>query len=51
MARYRISVVIESDSNYSDGEQLEDIRNEISMVIADYSCFCEVGNVVIEELN
>ena len=51
MAKYKITAVVESDDDYSDGEQLEELRDEISMVIADYNCFCGIGDVRIEEIN
>lgn len=49
--RYRITAIVESDDDYTDGEQIEELRSDISMVIADYNCFCKIGEVKIRELN
>ena len=51
MARYEITLEIESDDDYLDGEQIEELRNEITSVIEDYDCFCQIGNIKIRELN
>lgn len=51
MAKYKITAIVESDDEYSDGDQIEALRDDISMLIADYNCFCEIGNVKIEELS
>lgn len=51
MTKYKITAVVESDDEYSDGNQIEELKDDISMLIADYNCFCEIGSVKIEELN
>lgn len=51
MARYGITVNVESDNDYSDGDQIEKLRDDLSMLIADYNCFMQIGDVKIEELN
>lgn len=51
MAKYKITVVVESDDDYTDGDQIEELRSDISMVIADYNCFCMIGDVKVQELN
>lgn len=51
MMKYKISFTVEFDQNYADSEQLEALRDEISMVIADYNCFLETGGVKIEEVD
>ena len=43
MSKYEISIVVESDSDYSDGEQIEELRNDLTSVVADYNCFCQIG--------
>lgn len=48
--KYKVSLTIESDDDYSDGEQIEDLKNDIEMVVADYSCFCQIGNVKVVEI-
>lgn len=50
MARYEITLVVESDNNYSDGEQIEELRDDITMVVANYNCFCQIGNTEVREL-
>lgn len=49
--RYEISLIIESDDDYSDGEQIESLRDDIDMAVADYNCFCKIGNTKIRELS
>lgn len=51
MTRYRITAVIELDEDYAHKDQIEELRSDISMTIADYNCFCEIGKVEIEELS
>lgn len=51
MEKYKIELIIESDNDYSDGDQIEDLRNDIEMTIASYNCFYQVGEVKICELN
>lgn len=51
MARYGITVTVESDNDYSDGDQIERLRDDLSMMIADYNCFVQISDVKIEELN
>lgn len=51
MARYKITLVLESDPDYSDGEQIEELRDEITSVVADYNCFCQIGETKVCELN
>lgn len=51
MARYGITVNVESDNDYSDGDQIEKLRDDLCMLIADYNCFVRIGDVKIEELN
>ena len=41
---------IESDDEYSDGEQIEDLRNDIEMTVAHYNCFLQIGNVKVAEI-
>lgn len=49
--RYEITAVVESDDDYTDGDQIEELRADISMAIADYNCFCGIGDVRVRELN
>lgn len=51
MAKYRISVDLEFDSDYHRNNQIEDIKNEITMLIAGYNCFLRIGDVVAEKLS
>ena len=51
MAKYGITVIVESDNDYTDGDQIEELRGDLSMMIADYNCFVQIGNIKIEELN
>ncbi len=51
MAKYKIELIVESDNDYFDGEQIEDLRNDIEMATASYNCFCQVGEVKVCELN
>ena len=51
MKKYKITAVVESDDEYSDGNQIEELKDDISMLIADYNCFCEIGDIKIEKLN
>lgn len=51
MAKYKIELTVESDNDYSDGDQIEELRGDIEMVVADYNCFCRIGEVKIRELN
>lgn len=51
MARYRITAVIELDDDYAHQDQIEELRSDISMIIADYNCFCGIGKVEIEDLS
>lgn len=51
MAKYKIELTVESDNDYSDGNQIEELRDDIEMVVADYNCFCRLGEVKICELN
>ena len=48
--KYEESFIIESDDEYSDGEQIEDLRNDIEMTVADYNCFLQIGNVKVAEI-
>ena len=48
--KYEISLIIESDDDYSDGEQIEELRNDIEMTVADYNCFCQIGNIKVSEI-
>lgn len=49
--KYRISVIIGFDQEYSRGDQMENIKSEISMLIADYNCFYVIGDIAIEKLD
>lgn len=49
MAKYKIELTVESDNDYSDGNQIEELRDDIEMVVADYNCFCQLGEVKICE--
>ena len=51
MSRYKIIAIVESDDDYNDGDQIEELRSDISMVIADYNCFCKIGDIKIQELS
>jgi hypothetical protein len=51
MEKYRISVDLEFDSDYHRNNQIEDIKNKIAMLIADYNCFLRIGDVVAEKLS
>lgn len=51
MAKYEITVVVESDNDFSDGEQIEELRDEITMTVANYNCFCQIGNTKVREIN
>lgn len=51
MARYKIIAIVESDDDYTDGDQIEELRSDISMAIADYNCFCRIGDIKIQELS
>ena len=51
MGSCRITVIVESDNDYSDGNQIEELRDDLSMLIADYNCFLQIGDVKVEELN
>ena len=51
MARYGITVIVESDNDYSEGNQIEELRDDLSMLITDYNCFIQIGDIKIEELN
>lgn len=48
--KYKVSVVLEFDNEYFNGNQIEDIQNEIAMLIADYNCFLRTSDVTVEEL-
>lgn len=50
MARYKVDVIIETNSDYTNGNQIEDIQKEISMVVADYNCFLRISDVTVEKL-
>lgn len=51
MAKYEITLTVETDDDYSDGEQIEALRDEITMLVADYNCFCQIGDVKVCETN
>ena len=51
MAKYKIELTVESDNDNSDGNQIEELRDDIEMVVAGYNCFCRLGEVKICELN
>ena len=51
MGKYEVSFIIESDDDYADGEQIEELRNDIESLLSDYNCFIQIGNVKIRELN
>lgn len=51
MAKYKIELTVESDNDYSDGDQIEELRDDIEMVVADYNCFCRIGEAKVRELN
>ena len=51
MAKYKIELSVESDNDYSDGDQIEELRNDIEMAVASYNCFCQIGEVKVRELN
>lgn len=51
MAKYKIELIVESDNDYSDGDQIEELRNDIEMAVASYNCFCQIGEVKARELN
>lgn len=51
MAKYKIELVVESDDDYSDGEQIEELRNDIEMAVASYNCFCQIGEAKVCELD
>ena len=48
--KYKVSVVLEFDNEYFNGNQIEDIKDEITMLIADYNCFLRTSDVTVEEL-
>lgn len=37
MAKYKIELIVESDNDYSDGDQIEELRNDIEMAVASYN--------------
>lgn len=51
MAKYKIELIVESDNDYFDGNQIEDLKNDIEMTTASYNCFCRVGEVKVWELS
>lgn len=51
MGKYEVSFIIESDEDYADGEQIEELRNDIESLLSDYNCFIQIENVKIRELN
>lgn len=51
MAKYQINLIIESDDDYSDSEQIEELINDIEMTVAGYNCFYQNGDIKICELN
>ena len=48
--KYEVSFIIESDDEYSDGKQIENLRNDIEMTVADYNCFLQIGNVTVTKI-
>ena len=50
MAKYEVIVKIETMDDYSDGDQLEALRDDVEMVVADYDCFSQIGSVKIREI-
>lgn len=51
MSKYKIELIVESDNDYSDGDQIEELRDDIEMAVASYNCFCQVGEVKVYEVN
>ena len=51
MAKYKIELIVESDNDYSDGDQVEELRKDIEMTVANYNCFYQIGDVKVCELN
>lgn len=49
--RFEIRFLIEQDSDYSNDNQVEMLRTEIEMLIANYNCFYRIGCVVVDEVN
>lgn len=50
MAKYELILKIETMDDYSDGNQLENLRDEVEMVVADYDCFSQIGSIKIREI-
>ena len=49
--KYEIKFIIEQDDDYRNGDQFEDLKNDIEMTIADYNSFCFVGDIKIAEIH
>ena len=50
MAKYELILKIETMDDYRDGDQIEALRDEIEMVVADYDCFSQIGSVKIRKI-
>lgn len=48
--RYEITVIIDSGPDYTNGDQIEDLKDDIEMTIADYNCFCQIGDIKVREI-
>lgn len=51
MAKYEITVVVESDNDFSNSEQIEELKDEITMTVANYNCFCQIGSTQVRKIN
>lgn len=49
MTKYEIKITIESDDNYSNSNQIEDLVNEITLMIADYNCFYRTKEIQVQK--
>lgn len=49
MAKYKIEIEIETDEEYSKSNQIEDLRDDLTSVVGDYNCFCQIGNTKVFE--
>lgn len=49
MAKYEIKITIESDNDYSNSNQIEDLVNEITLMIANYNCFYRTREIQVRK--
>jgi hypothetical protein len=47
MAKYKIEIEVEIDEEYSNSNQIEDLVNDLTYVVADYNCFYQVGDTKV----